>query len=199
MVPDGGGGRWFPMALRRLPGDGADLPAAGDLVVIDVAPPPGAVTGASVDLPALDAMGLRSGPAWYSYIAGRSLVWLPGKTRRPVPSGGRYGWSSNPADYPVLHPGRPAPLRVRRSRHEKPHAQRHPGAVGEAAGPGAGGESDRHADRHTRVAPAASGGRDRPAERPRRRTQPGKKRTQPGKNGALNRCAATNGPATQAQ
>ena len=102
MVPDGGGGRWFPMALRRLPGDGAGLPAPGDLVVIDVAPPPGAVTGASVDLPALDAMGLRSGPAWYSYIAGRSLVWLPGKTRRPVPSGGRYGWSSNLADYPVL-------------------------------------------------------------------------------------------------
>ena len=101
-VPDGNGGRWFPMALRRLP-TSADygMPALDDLVVIDLAPVPGAVSGASVDLPWLDRMGVISGPKWRAYIAGRSLIWVPGTTRRPVPKG-RYGWSRNPEDYAVL-------------------------------------------------------------------------------------------------
>ena len=104
-VPDAGGGRWFPMALRRLPPSAADgTPALDDLVVIDLAPPPGAVHGSSVDLPWLDRMGVTSGPQWRAYIAGRSLIWLPGTTRRPVPqtASKRYGWSRNPEDYPVL-------------------------------------------------------------------------------------------------
>ena len=105
-VPDATGGRWFPMALRRLPLNAAanDIPALDDLVVIDLAPVPGAVSGASVDLPWLDHMGVTSGPKWRAYIAGRSLVWLPGTTRRPVPGsdGKRYGWSRNLDDYPVL-------------------------------------------------------------------------------------------------
>ena len=103
-VTDATGGRWFPMALRRLPAEQpSGTPALDDLVVLDLAPPPGATTGPPVDLPALDLMGVSSGPEWYAYIAGRSLVWLPGKTRRPVPRApGRYGWSSDPNDYPVL-------------------------------------------------------------------------------------------------
>ena len=87
------------MALRRLPA----APDVDDLVVLDLAPPPGATTGPSVNLPALDLMGVSSGPEWYAYIAARSLVWKPGKTRRPVPRvAGRYGWSADPNDYPVL-------------------------------------------------------------------------------------------------
>ena len=74
-----------------------------DVVVIDLAPVPGAVSGPSVDLPWLDHMGVTSGPKWRAYIAGRSLVWLPGTTRRPVPgTAGRFGWSRNFEDYPVL-------------------------------------------------------------------------------------------------
>ncbi|MDE0229399.1 MAG: hypothetical protein OXJ62_11175, partial [Spirochaetaceae bacterium] len=102
-VPDAAGGRWFPMALRRLPANAETQPARDDLVILDLAPVPGAETGASVVLPLLDRMGVKSGPTWFAYLAGRSLVWLPGKTRRPVPGGrGRYGWSGNPSDYPVL-------------------------------------------------------------------------------------------------
>ena len=104
-VTDATGGRWFPMALRRLPVEGPDgTPAADDLVVLDLAPPPGAANGATVDLPALDLMGVSSGPKWRAYIAARSLVWSPGKTRRPAPRRGRgqYGWSTNPDDYPVV-------------------------------------------------------------------------------------------------
>ena len=105
-VPDADGGRWFPMALRRLPPNGAEgTPALDDLVVIDLAPVPGAVTGATVDLPWLDRMGVESGPKWRAYIAARTLMWLPGKTRRPVPGTNgrrRYGWSADPADYPVV-------------------------------------------------------------------------------------------------
>ena len=102
-ITDATGGRWFPMALRRLPSaDGVPDPA--DLVVIDLAPPPGmAAGGSTIDLPALDRLGLRSGPAWYAYIAARSLVWQPGTTRRPAPKAGRrWVWSANPTDYPVL-------------------------------------------------------------------------------------------------
>ena len=48
-------------------------------------------------------MGVSSGPQWYAYLAGRSLVWTPGTTRRPVPKvPGQYGWSRDPYDYPVL-------------------------------------------------------------------------------------------------
>ena len=105
-VPDPRSGRWFPMALRRLPPSAtdSDTPALDELVVIDLAPVPGAVSGASVDLPALDRMGVTSGPRWRAYIAGRSLIWVPGTTRRPVPETGgkRFGWSRNPDDYAVL-------------------------------------------------------------------------------------------------
>ena len=103
-VTDAGGGRWFPMALRRLPRVAprhGSMPALDDLIVLDLAPPPGAVAGPSVDLPWLDRQGVVSGPAWFAYIAARSLIWMPGKTRRPAP-GGRWGWSRNPDDYPVL-------------------------------------------------------------------------------------------------
>ena len=103
-VPDATGGRWFPMVLRRLPALGTTgLPALNDLILLDLAPPPGAIDGPSMNLPELDLMGVTSGPRWRAYIAARSLIWVPGKTRRPVPrTRGRWGWSASPNDYPVL-------------------------------------------------------------------------------------------------
>ena len=102
-VPDATGGRWFPMALRRLPAlDRNGKPALDDLIVLDLSPPPGTTAGATLDLPALDVMGVTSGPKWRAYIAARSLIWSPGKTRRPVPGAARWGWSSNPDDYPIV-------------------------------------------------------------------------------------------------
>ena len=101
-ITDATGGRWFPMALRRLPA-AAGTPALDDVVVVDLAPPPGSINGSPIALPALDYMGVSSGPKWRAYISARSLVWTPGTTRRPVPRlRGRWGWSADPTDYPVL-------------------------------------------------------------------------------------------------
>ncbi|MCY4230073.1 MAG: hypothetical protein OXF26_04155 [Alphaproteobacteria bacterium] len=64
--------------------------------------PPGATDGPIVELPALDALSVESAPRWRAYLASQSLNWLPGKTRRPAAKGAPFGWSHNPADYPVL-------------------------------------------------------------------------------------------------
>ena len=77
-------------------------PTLDDLVVLDLAPVPGSKDGSTVDLPFLTRQGVTSGPAYRAYIAARSLVWRPGKTRRPVPNEDWYGWSGDPNDYPVL-------------------------------------------------------------------------------------------------
>jgi len=101
-LPDGG--LWFMLALRRLP-DGSDgkVPRDDELVIIDVAYPPGSSTGPVIDLPEMDRLSVGSASRWRAYIAGHSLAWEPGKTRRPVPQApGRYGWSRDPNDYPVV-------------------------------------------------------------------------------------------------
>ena len=101
---DAGGGRWYMLALRRLPPENAHgLPDLKDHVVLNIAFPEGMTTGPEVDLPAMGKLSVESGPRFRAYIAAQSLAWKPGLTRRPVPgSSGRYGWSRNPADYPVL-------------------------------------------------------------------------------------------------
>ena len=99
-IPDGG--LWFMLALRRLP-DVKGNPSLDDHVVLDVAFPPGASDGPPVDLPALNELGVRSGPGFRAYIAAKALVWLPGRTQRPVPGvKGRFGWSRDKGDYPVI-------------------------------------------------------------------------------------------------
>ena len=70
--------------------------------MLDLAPVPGAETGGSVDLPFLDRMGVSSGPRWFAYLAGRSLIWLPGKTRRPCAWRALRLEPKPPLDYPVL-------------------------------------------------------------------------------------------------
>ena len=103
-ITDAGGGRWFMLALRRLPSENAHgLPDLKDHVVLDIAFPEGMTTGPEVDLPAMGKLSVESGARFRAYIAAKSLAWKPGLTRRPVPgSSGRFGWSRNPADYPVL-------------------------------------------------------------------------------------------------
>lgn len=103
-LPDGG--RWFFLALRRLPAEDArGRPSLDDHVVLDLAMPPGATDGPIIDLRELDALSVKSAPAWRANIAARSLNWRPGATRVPIsPRKGRkrYGWSHNPDQYPVF-------------------------------------------------------------------------------------------------
>ena len=103
-ITDAGGGRWFMLALRRLPPENAHgLPDLKDQVVLDIAFPEGMTTGPEVDLPAMGELSVESGARFRAYIAAKSLDWKPGVTRRPVPGSiGRYGWSRKLADYPVL-------------------------------------------------------------------------------------------------
>ena len=161
-VPDATGGRWFPMALRRLPAERLDgaPPALDDLVVVDLAPPPGATTGPSVDLPALDLMGVSSGPDWYAYIAARSLIWRPRKDSAPGAAAARLvRLEHRSRRLPGAHPGRPAPLRVRRTRLQAPNSRLHPEALVALARCSDGSEPDRHAHRYQWLSATARGGK----------------------------------------
>ena len=82
-VPDAKGGRWFPLALRRLPPETGTRPARDALIVLDLAPVPGSETGSSVDLPWLDRMGVTNGPRWFAYLAGRSAGMAPWRDTTP--------------------------------------------------------------------------------------------------------------------
>ena len=105
VIPDGTGGLWFPQRLVRLPAEDYTRapPDLEDTVVLDCEYPPGSHSGPTIHLPDLLQLGVTSGPRFRAYIAAQSLIWQPGKTRRRIPNGGgRMGWSTNPADYPVI-------------------------------------------------------------------------------------------------
>ena len=103
VVPDVAGGRWFVAALRRLPAAQGALPRLDDVVILDVSLPPSwSPDGPPVSLPWLDHAGVTSGPTYRAYIAAQTLLWQPGRTRRPVPGSRWWGWSRSTADYPVL-------------------------------------------------------------------------------------------------
>ena len=95
-----GRGRWFPLALRYMP----DLPDhPDDIVLVEVAFPPGSSSGPTVDLPAMDKLSMESAPRWRAYIAAHSVAWAPGLTRVRAPrTGGRFVWTRNLAAYPIL-------------------------------------------------------------------------------------------------
>ena len=93
-----GAGRWFPVALRRIP----DSPQLDDMIVLDIAFPPGSHSGPPVALPDMDRLSVESAPRWRAYIAAQSVAWLPGKTLVPVPRTSRFVWTRNLAAYPVL-------------------------------------------------------------------------------------------------
>lgn len=104
-LPDGG--LWYLLALRRLPAeDRGGRPGLDEIVVLDVAMPPGMVHGPSVRLPEMNRLSVESAPRWRAYIAAHSLAFLPGTTRLPAGKAGRranrWGWARNPDAYPVL-------------------------------------------------------------------------------------------------
>ena len=94
-----GCGRWWPLALRSMP----DQPGLDDLIVLDVAFPPGSHSGPVIDLPEMDRLSVTSSARWRAFLAAPSVAWKPGVTRVPGPrSGGRYLWTRDRAAYPVL-------------------------------------------------------------------------------------------------
>ena len=98
-IPDGRGGLWFAVAVRRMPEEPRNL---DELVVIDVAFPPGSASGPVVDLPHLDELAVTSAPKWRAYIGASALVWIPGRTRVRHPRDGRWVWTRDRDAYPVL-------------------------------------------------------------------------------------------------
>ena len=160
-VTDAGGGRWFPMALRRLPPntDGGSVPAEDDLIVLDLAPPPGAKAGPTVALPWLDRQGMVSGPAWFAYIAARSLLWRPRRDPQARARTCPVGLERRRCGLSGADPGRLAALGVR-SYQRQPNTARADRAVGAPARRAAAARSNRPADRGARL-PAATrrGGR----------------------------------------
>ena len=93
-----GRGRWFPVALRSMPDD----PALDDVIVIDIAFPPGSHSGPPVALPDMDRLSVESASRWRAYIAAHSVAWQLGTTRVPIPRSRRFVWTRNLAAYPVL-------------------------------------------------------------------------------------------------
>ena len=93
-----GRGRWWPLALRSMP----DHPGLDDLIVLDVAFPPGSHSGPVIDLPGMDTLSVDSAARWRAYIASHSLAWQPGTTRVPPRRGARFVWTRDRTAYPVL-------------------------------------------------------------------------------------------------
>ena len=101
MLINGGRSLWFPWAVRQLPAEHA--PSVDDLVVIDLAFPPGSAEGPLIDLAALDQLGVESAPRYRAYLAVHSLNWQKGVTRVPVDKRrGQWRWAMDPGKYPVL-------------------------------------------------------------------------------------------------
>ena len=101
MLINGGRSLWFPWAIRQLPAEHA--PSVDDLVIIDLAFPPGSTEGPLIDLATLDQLGVESAPRYRAYLAVHSLNWQKGLTRVPVDKGrGQWRWAMNVNKYPVL-------------------------------------------------------------------------------------------------
>ena len=104
LIPWGrdGLGFWRMFALRGDPGPSARL---DDLVIVDVALPPGSGSGPVIDRPKLRALGVESGPRYRAYLAVHGANWIVGGargTRVPNSKTGRYGWSADRTRYPVF-------------------------------------------------------------------------------------------------
>ena len=100
-LPDGSG--WRPVLMRQLPAGYFDgRPDLDGEIVLELAFPPGVSDGPPIDLDVLDQLGVKSAPGYRAMIAGHSLTWKPGRTRRPHSKSGRFGWSASPDDYPIV-------------------------------------------------------------------------------------------------
>ena len=97
---DSRGSRWFPLAIRQLPSE--TNMRLSDLIIMEVALPPGSKTGPVINRRELRQLGVTSSPMYRSYIAVHSLAWNPGVTRIVNPKTRKRGWAGNPDAYPVL-------------------------------------------------------------------------------------------------
>ena len=81
-----------------------DAPQPGDVIVLDIAYPPGSHShsGPPVALPEMDRLSVESAPRWRAYIAAHSVAWQLGTTRVPIPRSRQFVWTRNLAAYPVL-------------------------------------------------------------------------------------------------
>ena len=101
MLIEDGRSLWFPWAVRRLPAEHA--PSMDDLVVVDLAFPPGSAEGPLIDLATLDQLGVESAPRYRAYLAVHSLNWQNGITRVPVDTRrDQWRWAKDAARYPVV-------------------------------------------------------------------------------------------------
>lgn len=101
MLIEDGRALWFPWAVRRLPAEHA--PSMDDLVVVDLAFPPGSAEGPLIDLATLDQLGVESAPRYRAYLAVHSLNWQNGITRVPADvRRGQWRWAKDAAKYPVV-------------------------------------------------------------------------------------------------
>ena len=101
MLIEDGRSLWFPWAVRRLPAEHA--PSKDDLVVVDLAFPPGSAEGPLIDLATLDQLGVESAPRYRAYLAVHSLNWQNGITRVPVDMRrDQWRWAKDAARYPVV-------------------------------------------------------------------------------------------------
>ena len=100
-TPDGRGGLWKPLAVRRIPG--SERPGLDEEILLDVWLPPGSQSGPPIDRWELALLGVESAPKFLAYIAAHSVAWLPGKTRIPHPKNRRVTiWTGNRNQYPIL-------------------------------------------------------------------------------------------------
>ena len=101
MLIDDGRSLWFPWAVRQLPAE--HTPSMDDLVIIDLAFPPGSADGPLIDLATLDQLGVESAPRYRAYLAVHSLNWQKGLTRVPVDkTRSQWRWAMDANKYPVL-------------------------------------------------------------------------------------------------
>ena len=98
---DGGRALWFPWAVRKLPS--LEAPYGSDMIVIDLAFPPGDADGPPVDLATLDWLGVESAPRYRAFLASLTLAYRKGVTRIPVDKRrGQWRWTKDITRYPVI-------------------------------------------------------------------------------------------------
>ena len=101
-ILDATGGIWFPWAVRRLPPVAPALLGLNDMVLIDLALPPGSATGPIISLPILDQLSVGPVGPFRAWIAVHSIAWQLGRTRVLNPTSKRWAWTRDASRYRIL-------------------------------------------------------------------------------------------------
>ncbi len=99
-LPDGT--LWRPLAWHILPKQYA--PNLNNEIALSICFPEGVADGPPIHQKSLAKLGATNGRAFNAAVAGRSNLYLPGRTWIPTPRNPRYkyGWTKNLNRYPVL-------------------------------------------------------------------------------------------------